>query len=266
MLISRLALMRGFLCAPAGDDPAGGGGADGSGKPAMTEEQIGAMVNGAVEGKLRKLLPSAMTEAISSLKLEEKIAEAVAKVAPKPPDDTGKDKKPAESELEKQIRTLAKNLEDEKAARVVAETAKQQAEERQRFDGARQSLRTALKEKANEDYLDDWVDRLSVLEKRLSFGEDGAPLLKVRRVPFPGAPEGDEEMPLADAVKVLLARPEAKKYLAVPSPRADGRGGPKGNGAGNRAPALDSTNPAERARALAAAQGFDLDDALASSG
>ena len=260
--------------APAPGDGGGGGGGgseggkggDGKGgeeKAALTEEDVGRMINGAFTSQLKRLLPGMISEAVSGLKLDEKLAAIEAKVAEsaKPQESTKGGKGSEESETTKELKAIKVQLEEEKAARVAAETARQQADEQRLFDGAKLALRGALKEKANEDFLDDWVDRLAVLDKKLTVTDDGAAILKVKRVPYKGAQEEEVDLPLAEAVPILLARPESKKYLPAPS-GASGKGarGPTNGSATTRVPSANSDNPLDRAQAKLAELGINFED------
>jgi hypothetical protein len=243
-----------------------GGGGDDNAPKYLTEEQFGEVFNKAFTAKWRSLEKQLQG---SQEKLQEgllsKLDERFAQLSPPPPKDPPPEKG-KESEFEKQLKTLADQLESEKAARQASDNARIEIENARRFDTGRISLREGLKEKAHPAYLDDWVDRLTVVEKRLKVDDDGNALLRVTHAPYRGSPEVEEELPLTQAIPILIAREESKRWQAPP-PAGDGRAGgkgPSGSGVpGSRSPKSDSSNPIERADArMRELYGVSLEAAL----
>ena len=219
------------------------------------------MVTGAVKNHLKKALPQALAMALGELKLDEKFASLESKLAPAKPADPapGEGKQPP-SDVDKKFAALESQLAEEKAARSAAEKARQDAEDHRSFENARGALRTALEGSAKKEYLDDWVDRLTLIDKRLSVAEDGTPLLKVRHIPYKGQPEEDGEFTLDKAIPLLVGREEFKKYQPAPGAPSGERGsrGPRGPAA--RAALAGSTDPLDRAEAKMAELGINMND------
>lgn len=252
-----------FLFSP---DPAPGGGT-GEPPPAaddstdvMTAEELGNMVTGAVKNHLKKMLPESLTAALAGLKLDERFASLETKLAAPPAPQQTPASEPHRTELEKKLAAIEAQLAEEKTARALAENARIQADEARAFDGARLALRNALKDKAGEDYLDDWVDRLSVIDKRLSVSEDGKPMLKVRHSAHKSIPEEDVDMTLEQAIPVLLSKPEYKKYQPAPGGTNDGRRSPGPRNSRSQAELATSTNPLDRAEAKLASLGVSFNE------
>lgn len=222
-----MALSTGVLRAATTEGDLGGGG--GSEKPALSEEDVGKIVNSAVTSQLRRALGPALAEALGGLKLDEKIAEAIAKSAPAKSEEEPPEKKAKETALEKTVRELSEKLEKSETRTAEAEKRNAQIEQDRRFDTGVAALRAQLDGKVNKLYLDDAVDRWAKLEGRLKVGEDGTATFRVRRAPFKGSPEVDEDLPLADAIPLLLASKDAARFLPAP-------GGGNGNPKTTRAP------------------------------
>jgi hypothetical protein len=197
--------------------------------PALTQEAIAAMITGAVKRQTKAL--------------EAKIAELAAKAAEKPEDEAPKGKAdPAKSALEKQVEELAKRLAD-------ADKRAQAAEEKQRAEGARAALRSALSEHVRPELLDTATKLLYDADRRVTFDEDGTPLFVVKHASMGGAPE-DTPFPLADGVKHWLKTPEAKFFQPAPGGEAPKSGGPAPKYRGNGMPKYDTPakTDAEKAR------------------
>lgn len=213
MFVSRSALSSGVLRAAATEGGEGGG--EGTSKPALTEEDVGKIVNSAVTSQLKRVLGPALTEALGGLKLDEKISEAISKSVPAKGEEEP-EKKAKETALEKTVRELSEKLEKSEARTTEAEKRNAQIEQDRRFDTGVATLRSQLDGKVNKLYLDDAVDRWAKLEGRLKVGEDGSATFRVKRAPYKGAPEVDEDLPLADAIPLLLASKDAARFLPVP--------------------------------------------------
>jgi hypothetical protein len=215
MFVSRSALSSGVLLAAA-TEGGDGGGAKGEEKPGLTEEDVGKIVNSAVTSQLKRVLGPALAEALGGLKLDEKIAEAVSKAAPAKSEEEKPEKNAKETALEKSVRELSEKLEKSEAARAEGDKQRAQIEQDRRFDAGVAALRAQLDGKVNKLYLDDAVDRWAKLDGRLKIAEDGTATFRVKRAPYKGASEVDEDLPLAEAIPLMLASKDAARFLPAP--------------------------------------------------
>lgn len=239
---------------------------------ALTEEDVGRIVNAAVTSHLKRSLSSSLPDAIKDslavMNFGQQIEETVKRLLPQQPtDDKSKDDKkpPKDPEFQRQLQDMATKLEASERRYKESEQLRNKIESQRRFDAARTSLTSALKDKAHPDFLDDWVNKLALVEKRLKVADNGDATLRVKRSPFKGAPEEEEDLPIAQAVPLLLERAEEKKYQAVPN-TGDGRGtrGPSG-GAKTTDRRLNADDPLERTRARLEKMGVNFDDAFGST-
>lgn len=190
----------------------------------ITEEDVGRIVNSAVTSQLKRLLPTAIGEAMGGLKLDEQIAAAIAKVSPPPPDDPKDKGKGTKTDLEKRLEEMATKLETSEKRASDAEKLRLETEQARRLDAGTTAFRSALQAKLRPELLDVAVSHWGATQQRLKLAEDGSPLLRVKRAPYKGAPEQDEDLPLDQAIPILLAAEEAKPFLPAPAP-LPGRGG-----------------------------------------
>ena len=253
--------------APEGDGGSGGSTADE--KKFQTEEQFGELFNRAFTSKwrdLEKKLGTAQVERDQEFltKIGASLDEKLQALLPKPDakDGKGKDKDGGQGDdsVKKQLEALALQLETEKGARQAAEAKTLEIEGQRRFDGARDQLKGLLKDKAHPDFLDVWLDQLTVVQKRLTLGDDGVPTLRVKHTPYKGAAETEEDLPLDQAVAALLQRPEEKRWQGVPTTIGDKqtRGPRDQRGTGN--PNIKSDNPLERVAARFNELGLNFDE------
>lgn len=258
MSIRRTALAYGVLRAPAGDGEGGGdggkgGGTEGAGK-GITEEDVGRIVNAAItahnkrnEAAQKTAIQTAVTEGLKGIPWKDVLTpvlselrgggEGGGKGAPAGGDKGGAggtEKDPQLHALERTVKDLSDKLEKSEKARTDGDVERARIEQARRFDGGVQQLQSLLKGKLHELYADDAIDRWTKIDERLKVDENGVATLRVKRAAFKGAPELDEELPLAEAVPILLSHKDAEKYL--PAPDA-GKGtnrskGPQGAGHG----------------------------------
>jgi hypothetical protein len=251
--------------AEGGDGGSGGGGAT----ETFTEAQlavIGQTVNSAITTHLKRSLPGAVAEGFKSLNLGETIAAEVAKLAPAKPaegggdDDKGKGgkgKSSTDPAIEQQLKDLATKLEASENARIAADKARVDAEQKRLLDGAATQFRNGLQPKLRSELLDVAVGHFG---KDLKLAEDGSPLIRVKRAPYKGAPEQDEDVPLAEGLPLLLASEGMKPFLPPPggaNHKGGGAPGPQGGYGG--APAIDSKDPLDRVAARLAGLGMNFD-------
>jgi hypothetical protein len=196
------------------------------------------------------MLPASIQEAMGGLKLDEQIGAALAKLQPPPPPEGDKAAKPGtKNELEQQLKDLATKLEQAEAARVAADKLRLETEQARRLDAANTAFRAALQPKLRPELLDVAVSHWGSVQQRLKLDEAGSPVLRVKRAPYKGAPEQDEDLPIAEAIPLLLASEEAKPFLPPPAPMP-GRGGagPKQFGS-NGIPSYDGPANSDEERA-----------------
>lgn len=255
------------------NDPASGGGFSAGGFSEEQQAAIGSIVNSAITNHLKRSLGPQIAEALKATKWDEMLGPSVTGLIDKyledlpdpdaaPEDDqadpkSGKrpGKRGADSAVEQQLQKLATDLENERKARSAAEQATKEAEQKRLMESANTAFRNALQPKLRADLLDVAVGHFG---HALKVAEDGSPLLRVKRAPYKGAPEVDDDVALAEALPILLASESMKPFL--PAPGADGtprKGGSPSVG-GSGATALDSKDPADRVAARLAAMGIDF--------
>lgn len=251
----------------------GDGGTGGGAVEPFTEAQlavIGQTVNSAITTHLKRSLPGAVAEGFKSLNIAETIATEVAKLAPAKPaeggDDDGKGKGKGKGStdpvIEQQLKDLATKLEASEAKATAADKARVEAEQKRLLDGATTAFRNALQPKLRPELLDVAVGHFG---RDLKLAEDGSPLYRVKRAPYKGAPEEDAEVPLAEALPILLASEGLKPFLPPPGGGGSGeklRGGnggprmPSGTGGGGAGP----TDPAGKTLAALESLGISPED------
>jgi hypothetical protein len=245
-------------------DPAGGGGDP---KPIFTDEQlaaIGQTVNAAVTSHLKR--QPALADQLKSLDWKAIIGPVVTELAPKAepePDPKGGKKPHTDDAVAKQLQDLAGKLEASEKRAAAAEQARADEANSRALDRAKADLRSALQPKVRHEGLDSLVKLLTDADKTVKLGEGGVPLMTVKRAPYKGAPEQDEDLPLAEAVPLWLASESAKFWLPAPGTGDPKKGSPAPRqsgspGTGGQLP----TDPAARTLAQFDAQGIDLSELL----
>lgn len=247
----------------------GGGGAGGGSPKPMTEEDVGRIVNSAITSHMKRLdLDKRFADQKTELQgLLSPITDALAKLAPAAKgddDEGGKGKgknKNIDPDIAAQLEKLASDVEAEKQARLTAEQAVKDSEQRRLMDKARNDLAAGLKDVAHPDLHDVWVDTL-VLKNRLKV-EEGNALLEVEHAPIKGMPPQREFLPLPEALPKLIEHEESKRFKGVASPAGGGGNRGPGGGGGPGKSSTDSKNPLERADARLRQLGYGgLDQAL----
>lgn len=187
----------------------------------VTAEEVAQMVTGAVHANLKKALPKAFED----LKLNELVQKAVKDAVPPPapaPEPTSDPKPdPRLAALEQKYADLDKQYQAEKKART-------EAEQKAREDKAFQDLRSALTPHVRPEGLDAAAKLLFYADKRVTFDDDGRPVMTVRKAPYQGGDEEDVQMPLADGV-ALWVKKDGALFAPPPEPTGDkrGPGGPR---------------------------------------
>lgn len=196
----------------------------------LYEEDVGKIVNAAVtshNGRMQKAL-----EASFAAKLEEFKTEFSKQfAAPAPKSDKGGDEgggKPGtKSELERQIQSLAEKLEASEKARQAEAQRASEIEQQSKFSSAKNAFRSAVAAKVRPELLDPFIELYAGPYGRLKVSEDGKPILTVKRAPYKGAPEQDEDLSLEEAVPVLLASKDVSPFLPAPGGQQGGNGIPQ---------------------------------------
>lgn len=255
MLLFRSAILR----APE-DDPSGGGGSGDTSK-SLTEEDVARIANQAFTAQIKRLnVGGQISDAIKGLDLDAKfqaLAESL-KPPPKPEGDgdDGGNKGAVPPEVAKQMQALAEKLEAAEAARQAEREAREAAEQKHQFDAGRQRLYESLKEHADGNLHDVWVDHL-IHHGRLKV-EDGEPLLEVEYSPVKGMPKEKDFLPISEAIPHLITSQDSKRFMAPPD-RPEGGSGSKAPRTRRGAGSFDSKNPNDRVRARLAELGLDAD-------
>jgi hypothetical protein len=126
--------------------------------------------------------------------------------------------------MEKAAQKRDAELKTEREARTAAENTA-------RDDRTFGEMRAMLAPHVRPDMVDDVALLHFHAHKRVTYGEDGKPLFRVRRAPATGMAEEDVQMPLKDGVDYWLKSKDAQRYL--PAPKGSGGDGPSGNAGGN---------------------------------
>lgn len=238
------------------------GGGGGSPKTPFTDEQlaaIGQTVNAAVTSHLKR--QPAFADQLKSVDWKATLGPVLSDLLPKPDEggSGGGDKTKggkADDAVAKQLKELADKLEASEKRAVDLEKARSDAESQRAMDRAQADLRNALQPSVRPELLDVLVDHLAVSKGRLKVGESG-PTLTVKKAPYKGAPEQDEDLPLAEAVAILLASEEAKVFLPAPSGGVPPRAGGAPKPGGGPLPKTMSSDPAVRTLQELEAKGID---------
>jgi hypothetical protein len=217
----------------AGDPGIGSGGGDPE-KP-FTDAQnaaIGAAISGALKSEGKRLVASALTEALpkalEGLKIGETIAAEVAKLKPaEPPEPKPGDKKTPDPE----VAALKATVQELTTKLATDAEERKKLEQAARDKDALAALKTALGPLVRPEALEIAARDLFHGQKRVTFDEQGNPLLTVRRAAFAGGSEEDVAMPLADGVQHWIKSTEGKFFAPAPG---GGGADPKGGGAPRR--------------------------------
>jgi hypothetical protein len=205
---------------PSGGDPT---------KPFTDEQQqaIGAAISGALKSEGKRLVASAVTEALGALKLGETIAAEVAKLKPEAPPE----QKPGEKKADPEVAALKAKLEEVTAKLTTEAAERQKAVEATKNEKALAALKTALGPLVRPEALEIAASHLFVAQKRITTDEQGNPLIKVRKAAYAGGAEEDVELPLADGIQHWMKSSEGKFFAPAPG---GGGADPKGGGAARR--------------------------------
>lgn len=216
MLVSRNALMRGFLLNEAGAGE-GGGAAGGEPPKPPTAAEIAQIANSAVTAQLKRSLGPAIADALKAIDFKEILSPLLPKVDEPRPGEGGEPKPdPRFSALEGKFAELTSKYEASEKARIAAET-------KSRDDSAFSALKDALKDHVRPEMLDVAARDLFLAQRRVTFDESGRPLLTVRKASFQGGEEQDVQLTLQDGAAHWV-KTEGKAF-APPPAVAGTRGG-----------------------------------------
>lgn len=201
----------------------GGGGAEGkSAEASLTDAmraEIGALISGAFKSEGKRQIASAVKDALEGLKLGDTIAAEVAKLKP----EEKPEPKPGEKKPDPEVSALKAKLEELTRAHAQQTEAARVANENARNEKAMASLRAELGPHVRPDALELAARDLFTGQKRVTFDEQGNPLLTVRKSSLLGGEE-DVPLPLKDGVAHWL-KTEGKFFAPAPN---GGGSDPKG--------------------------------------
>lgn len=191
----------------------------------MSPEDIAKMITGASE-RTRKALAADTEKQFKGLvdSLPEMLkghVEALQAQVPKPDD------KPADAKPNPEMLALQQKLAAMEAGMKERDAALEEAANRSKADGARNDLRAALAPHVRPEALDMTAQLLFDAQNRVSVGEDGQALFKLRQSPMAGMPEEDMELPIKDGIATWLKSDDAKFFL--PAPNAPAAATPRGS-------------------------------------
>lgn len=196
----------------------------------LTEEQVGNIVNSAVTAHLKKAVPRAITEAIGALKIDEQISAAVAKLAPseKEPkgaqnDDDASGGRVTTKDLQRQLSSLQDKLDASERKAQDLERQRIEVEQGARMSAALTAFRNGVQSHVKPELLEPFVDYFARGRGLLKVDDQGAPTLTVKRAPYKGAPPADEDLPLMEAIPLLLGTDDAKPFIPAPGGHSDGQ-------------------------------------------
>jgi hypothetical protein len=199
-------------------------------KEVFSKEQITAIatvVNSAVSAHMGR--QPKFEDSLKSVKWGELLAPVLKELVPTPDPKPGSGGKEP-TELEKQILKLNNDFENERKLRIEAENKRNAAEEARRADAGKTKLRSLLTGKVVDGALDHAVNHLTLVQNRLSFDENGNPVIKVKRAQMPGFPPEEVEVSLEDGIKDILEEADLKIFLPVPKSNGGANPGPGGKG------------------------------------
>jgi hypothetical protein len=204
------------------DDKGGSGGDTPPDQPkSITEEDVGRIVNSAVTAQLKRSIGPAITEVLGGLKLDEQIAAIVSKAMPKATDgqkkpDERSTENDAAKEYQRQLTALQERLDASERKSTELDKQRIELEQKNRFDSAKAAFRAGVQTKIKPELLDPFIDYYSHVKGVLKVDDAGSPMLTVKRAPYKGAPLANEDLPLAEALPLLLATDDVKPFLPAP--------------------------------------------------
>lgn len=256
-------LRRWNRCLFAGETGASGGGDGGDGGNAaapITEADVGRIVNSAVTSHLKRAVPGAVTEAVTSaiggIDLQGMVSAAVQSSAPAQP-PAAADQTPAVDPMIAKLQDQNKALADKFEA---AQKARQDEAIKAQQDRAYASLATELGTSVRPDAVD-VASTVMRARNMLTIGEDGTATMTIMRAPYAGAEPEEVSVSMAEGVKHWASTDEGKMFAPSPviptagntrPPRTRPGGAPNGVPVWNT-PAKTDAEKASRAATRAAA-------------
>lgn len=216
-------MFRPFPLLEESKDPPGG--APGGEPKPFTDDQLkalGGIISGALKSEGKRQIATAVTEAITGLKLGETIAAEVAKLKPEAPPEP----KPNEGKPDPKVSALEATVQELKTRLAADADALKKAQEQSRDKDAMAALKTALGPHVRPEALDIAASHLFIAQKRVTYDDQGNPLLSVRKAAFAGGAEEDVPMPLTDGVQHWVKSSEGKFFAPAPGGGEPSKGGP----------------------------------------
>jgi hypothetical protein len=223
---------------------------------AIKPEDLSNIVNKAVTGQLKRALGKEVGEAVAKAIAEMK-AQMVQEPAPQSQPSSKKDKQDPE------VAALQRQIEELNASYKRSEQARLETEKRAREDRAYADLRSMLQKEVKPEFVDVLTRDLMRGQGRVTFDEDGNPLFKIKRSPYQGMPEEEEELPLEAGVQAYLKSKEAEPFLPSPgtskTPQVAKKAGQSGSNTRNGVPFYDKPATSEEEKLRRAAEMIEFD-------
>lgn len=204
------ALTRGYLL---NDDPGAGGGGEPP-KPMTADEiqkLVGTTVNAALTSKLKSQLGPAIAESLKGVAWKDVLSPIVGELVPKPP-EPGTQSDP--NKPDPKLAALEAKYAELDRKHQEAEQRAAAAEAKSRDEKAFSSLKSALSTHVRPEMVDLAARDLFLAQKRVTFDENGRPLLTVRKSSFGGAEE-DVQMTLEEGAAHWV-KSEGKLFAPPP--------------------------------------------------
>ena len=197
-------------------EPAPGGGGDPA--PPFTAEQtaaLGTIINQAITSHAKREKP--LAEQLKAIDWKSLLTPVVTELVPQPP-ESGTPPAPSNQPTKPDPKVAALEA---KVTELTTALTRQQEEAKAQADKARNvkafaDLKSALTNLVRPEALDIAASHLFHAQQRVTFDDQGNPLLTVKRAPYAGAAEEEVAMPLADGVQHWAKSTEAKFFAPAP--------------------------------------------------
>lgn len=189
----------------------------------MTPEEMAALIESLMP-KVNESINAAITSHTKRLQKDFETKLEAVKPAPAPEKETPAPQGGKNDKLSPELAAYQAKLEDALKQIKASDDARKAAEDKARDASAYTQLKEHLKA-VRPDMIDIAAERLFHVQKRITYGEDGTPLFKVKRAPIPGMAEEDVELPLEAGIEQWLKSKDASPFVAAPA-----SGGPGGRG------------------------------------
>jgi hypothetical protein len=192
------------------------------------EQEANEKLNAAISAHLKRAMKGLSPEAISKL-----VGEQVAKALEgfKPPASEEPKKGEEKNKADPQVLALQEDLEKVKRALQESDAKAKAAEDRERKNGARDQLKTALDAKGIKGARAAALISHMEATEALRFDEDGKPILVVSRSRTKGSPAEALEFEVGPGIDDWAKTTEAAEFLPPPTANGSGRNGAGARGA-----------------------------------